>query len=71
MEWLNDGDVVVAAQSSTQRLDLLFDIVNDSIHNEVYTCRVTRNATDTAEQTFTVSVEGALSIAHTYQPADN
>ena len=64
MEWLRDGDsMVLAAQSRTQRLDLLFDIVNDSIHDEVYTCRVTRNATDTAEQNFTVSVKGELSIA--------
>ena len=63
MEWLRDGDVVVAAQPRTHRLDLVFDIVNDSIHDEVYVCRVTRNATDTAEQNFTVSVEGELSIA--------
>ena len=61
MEWLRllrDGDVVVSAQSITQRLDLLFDTVNDSIHDEIYICRVTRNDNDTIEQNFTVSVEG-------------
>ena len=62
MEWLRDGDVVVAAQS-TQRLDLIFDVVNDSIHNQVYMCRVTRKAIDITEQNLTISVEGELSIA--------
>ena len=58
MEWLRDGDVVVAVQPRTQQLDLCFNTVNDSIHNQVYTCRVTRTANKTVKQNFTVSVEG-------------
>ena len=63
MDWLRDGDVVVASQSRTQRLDLTFDIVNDSIHDKLYVCRVNRNAAEIAEQNFTTSIEGELSIA--------
>ena len=43
---------------STQELDLVFPLVNDSIHNEVYTCRVTRDGGMTAIQNFTVNVNG-------------
>ena len=39
IEWLYSGEVV--ATSNSQRVDLLFNPVNTSIHNNVYTCRVT------------------------------
>ena len=58
MEWLNNGMVIETAMS-TQQLDLEFSPVNDSIHNQVYICRVTRGD-DVQEQNFTVRVDGKL-----------
>ena len=59
MEWLIDG-VVLESATSTQQLDLFFPLVNDSIHNQDYTCRVTREAGMTATQNFTVKVDGKI-----------
>ena len=63
MEWLNN-ETVIARASSIQELDLVFSLVNDSIHNQVYVCRVTRDGgngiTTTAMQTFTVNVDGKV-----------
>ena len=58
MEWLRDEGIVVAFGNMATRLDLPFMPVNDSIDGQVYTCRVTRNSTDVAEQNFTVNIEG-------------
>ena len=58
MEWLTNG-VVVESAASTQQLDLLFSLVNDSIHNQVYTCMVTRETDGmTATQNFTINIDG-------------
>ena len=57
MEWLQNG-VVIASDTSTQRLDLEFSPVSDSIHNLVYICRVTRQGGAQAEQNFTAIVDG-------------
>ena len=59
MEWLRDG-VVVESATSTQKLDLMFSPVNDSIHNQIYICRVTREEgiPKIAVQNFTVKVDG-------------
>ena len=61
MEWLQDG-AVLASDTSTQQLDLVFSPVSDSIHNQVYVCRVTREWGAQAEQNFTAAVDGNLSI---------
>ena len=63
VEWLRDGMVVESdAFSGIQELDLVFSPVNDSIHNQVYMCRVIRDGgngmTVTAVQNFTVNVDG-------------
>ena len=57
IEWLNNG-VVVGSDTSTQQLSLVFSPINDSIHNQVYVCRVTRGGGAQAEQNFTVIVDG-------------
>ena len=57
IEWLNNG-VVVESDTSTQQLSLVFSPVNDSIHNQVYVCRVTREGGAQTEQNFTVIVDG-------------
>ena len=57
MEWLSNG-VVVETAMSTQQLDLEFSPVNDSIHNQVYVCRVTRESAIQVQQNFTVRVDG-------------
>lgn len=57
IQWLTNG-VVIERAYSVQQLDLTFSLVNDSIHNEVYTCRVTRQGGTTATQNFTVNVNG-------------
>ena len=61
MEWINN-EMVVASASLTQQLNLVFSPVNDSIHNQIYVCRVTRDREDgmtvTAAQNFTMNVDG-------------
>ena len=57
IEWLTN-EVVVESVTSTQELDLMFSQVNDSIHNQVYVCRVTREGETAAMQNFTVKVVG-------------
>ena len=60
MEWLTNG-VVVESAASTQQLNLVFPLVNDSIHHQVYTCRVIRVVDGmTATQNFTVNVDGKM-----------
>ena len=56
MEWIRDKDVIVAAMPNTRQLDLSFTPVNDSVHNKVFTCRVTINDVTVAEQNFTMRV---------------
>ena len=65
IEWLRDGVVVEsAAFTGIQELDLVFSPVNDSIHTQVYVCRVTREGRRgmivTAAQNFTVNVDGKM-----------
>ena len=67
IEWLIDEVVVESATSNgIQELDLVFSPVNDSIHNQVYVCRVTRDGRDgmpvTAMQNFTVNVKGKMML---------
>ena len=59
IEWLTNGEVIETGMS-TRQLDLDFSLVNDSIHNEVYTCRVTREGGVTVTQNFTVNVNGIV-----------
>ena len=68
IEWLRDGMMVEsAAFTSIQELDLVFSPVNDSIHTQVYVCRVTRDGgngmTVTAVQNFTVNVDGKIIVS--------
>ena len=57
MEWLANGRVVESALS-TQSLDLIIELVNDSIHNDVFVCRVTREDGRMATRNFTIDVVG-------------
>jgi hypothetical protein len=57
MKWLQNG-VAVLSDMSTQQLNLVFSPVSDSIHNQVYVCRVTRQGGAQAEQNFTAIVDG-------------
>ena len=56
MEWLNAEDVLITSATSTQQLDLVFSLVNDSIHDQVYVCRVIRNGGVIATQNFTMDL---------------
>ena len=61
MKWLTqEGTVmhVVVSESNVTQLNLTFTPVSDSIHGQVYICRVVRNNNDTPEQNFTMNVEG-------------
>ena len=63
IEWLRDGVVVESNNTAgIQELDLVFSPVNDTIHNQVYVCRVTRGKDgmppEIAVQNFTVNVDG-------------
>ena len=63
IEWLNNGVVMASTtNSSTQQLDLVFSLVNDSIHNQVFICRVTGTDLEELRQNFTVKVNGRLSM---------
>jgi hypothetical protein len=64
IEWLNGDDVLVTSSMTTQQLDLEFSLVNDSIHNQVYVCRVTRLADGmVATNNFTANVVGKTLIS--------
>ena len=65
IEWLRDGAVVEsAAFTGIQELDLVFSPVNDSIHAQVYVCRVTSDGGDgmtvTVMQNFTMNIDGKM-----------
>ena len=68
IEWLRDGVVVESDNTAgIQELDLEFSLVSDTIHNQVYVCRVTREGKDgmqpvTAVQNFTVNVNGKVML---------
>ena len=67
IEWLRDGMVVKsAAFTGIQKLDLVLSPVNDSIHTQVYVCRVTRDGGNGISvitvQNFTVIVGGKIMI---------
>ena len=58
IEWL-DSERRVVAITSMDQLDLTFSPVNDSIHNSIYICRVTRReAID--EDSITINVIGII-----------
>ena len=57
IEWLDSERRVVARVTSMDRLDLTFNPVNDSIHNSVYTCRVTKGEARN-EESVTIDVTG-------------
>ena len=57
IEWLDSERRVVSRVTSMDQLDLTFSPVNDSIHNSVYTCRVTRG-NDIVEDCITINATG-------------
>ena len=64
IEWLSGEDVLMTSSRTTQQLDLVFSLVNDSIHNQVYVCRVTRLEDGmVATQNFTANVVGKTLIS--------
>ena len=58
IEWLTQERTVIVYENNATQLNLTFIPVNDSIHGQVYICRVIRNDSDTPEQNFTMNVEG-------------
>jgi hypothetical protein len=56
IEWLNSDGEVITSEVNISKLSLTFAPVNTSINNEIYTCRVTKNASLT--KTIAVSVTG-------------
>ena len=61
IEWLLNGNPLYSSDSQ-QFLTLTFNVVNDSIHRQTYTCRVTRNSNMVADQNFTVTVTGTTIV---------
>ncbi len=57
MEWLYDNTVIM--RTTAPQLDLTFSLVNDSIHNRQYTCRVVTSY-GTQEETITLRVQGRI-----------
>ena len=59
IEWLDSERRVVARVTSRNRFDLTFNLVNDSIHSSVYTCRVTRGDDNiVVEESVTITTSG-------------
>ena len=58
MEWLNNGVVVNETDPQESAIYLIFSPVNDSIHNQVYVCRLTTADGQQIEQNFTAKVDG-------------
>ena len=61
MEWLTQEgtqSVMIVSESNVTQLNLTFTPVSDSIHGQVYICRVVRNNNDIPEINFTMNVEG-------------
>ena len=55
IEWWNDGQMMNS--STGPQTSLVFNPVNDTLHNIQYTCKVT-TAYGTLEQTIAISVKG-------------
>ena len=58
IEWLNSNGEVIISATNTSELSLIFVPVNVSINNQVYTCRVNKNAS--VNKTSIVSVRGKI-----------
>ena len=58
MDWLTQEGTVIVSESNVTQLNLTFTPINDSIHGQVFICRVVRSISDTSEQNFTMNVEG-------------
>ena len=57
--WIDDMDTIVAINSEgVQQLDLVFNPVNDSIHNRMYTCTITSFASLVINGTVNITVTG-------------
>ena len=57
--WIDDMDTTVASNSDgVQQLDLVFNPVNDSIHNRMYTCRITSIEDLVISETVAIRVRG-------------
>lgn len=57
IEWIRD-EVVLESDTSTKQLPLTFSQVNDSIHGNMFICRVTREGGGQAQQVFFPNVIG-------------
>ena len=55
LEWMHNGEIVATAVG--QQVDLILNPVNDSIHNEQYSCKAT-TPYGFQQQNITVVVEG-------------
>ena len=58
MEWLTQEGTIIVSESNVTQLNLTFTPVSDSVHGQVYICRVVRSSSDTPEQNFTLNIEG-------------
>ena len=57
--WIDNMDKIVASNSEgLQQLDLVFSPVNDSIHNRMYTCRITSIEDLVISETVAIRVRG-------------
>ena len=57
--WIDDMDTIVASNSEgVQQLDLVFNPVNDSIHNRMYTCTITSIEDLVISETVAIRVRG-------------
>ena len=57
--WIDDMDTIVASNSEgVQQLDLVFNPINDSIHDRMYTCTITTLVNLVISETVNITVTG-------------
>ena len=54
MEWLTQEGTIIVSESNVTQLNLTFTFVNDSVHGQVFICRVVRSVSDMPEHNFTM-----------------
>ncbi len=62
IEWLDGDAQVVVSMMDVTELNLTFILVDDSLHNSTYTCRVNTLSGMSFNDTVELSVEGINSV---------
>ncbi len=62
IEWLDGDAQVVVSMMDVAELNLTFILVNDSLHNSIYTCRVSTSSGMSFNDSVELSIQGMNSV---------